>query len=114
MSELICIKCPMGCRMQIDKNEAQWDVAGNTCPKGREYAIEEMTCPRRIVTCLVKVEGAEQPLSVKTDGAVPKERIFACIQEIKRLKLKSPVQIGQVLISNVAGSGVCVRATKTV
>lgn len=112
--ELVCIQCPVGCRMTAQEEDGTWQIAGNACKRGAAYALEECTAPRRIVTCLVRVEGAAQPLSVKTDGGVPKAQMFACINAIKELKLRVPVEIGQVLIPDVLGTGVAVIATKSV
>lgn len=114
MEELICIRCPIGCQLRAEKQGDTWSVTGNRCKRGEEYAREELTRPTRIVTCLLLVEGAAQPLSVKTDGGIPKDKIFDCIRAIKRLRLKAPVQAGSVLLEDVCQTGVCVRATKSV
>ena len=50
MKEFICIECPKGCRLTIDEN---LNVTGNTCLRGKQYAINEVTCPKRIVTSTV-------------------------------------------------------------
>lgn len=47
MTELICICCPMGCRMTVEKTADGYSVTGNTCPRGKKYAVEEMTAPDR-------------------------------------------------------------------
>ena len=114
MSELVCIKCPIGCRIQVSETDNGLSISDYSCPRGKQYAEEETVCPKRIVTCLVKVEGSPEPLSVKTDGEVPKEKIFDVIQEIKQLHLAAPVSLGQVLIPDVCQTGICVIATKRV
>ncbi len=114
MADLICIKCPIGCHMRAEMEDGELRLTGNTCKKGKQYAQEELTAPKRIVTCLLSVEGGDQPLSVKTASGVPKEKIFDCIREIKSLKLSAPVPIGKVLIENILGTGDNVIATKTV
>ena len=40
MKELTCIVCPRGCRLKVDD---QMNVAGNSCPRGKIYAINELT-----------------------------------------------------------------------
>ena len=45
MKELTCIGCPRGCTLKIERDGDGWSVTGNTCPRGREFAISEMTAP---------------------------------------------------------------------
>ena len=47
MKELTCIGCPRGCTLKIERDGDGWSVTGNTCPRGREFAVSEMTAPRR-------------------------------------------------------------------
>jgi len=112
--ELICINCPVGCRLTVEEVGGEIKVSGEGCRRGIDYAKNELTDPRRMVTCLVRVEGAEMPLSVKTEKAVPKHLIEECIKEIKSLKLAAPIEIGSVILENVAGTGINVIATKSV
>lgn len=112
--ELICIGCPMGCPITVTmdgKNVVE--VTGNTCPRGKVYAEKEVTDPTRIVTSTVKVEGGDRPfVSVKTKEDIPKGKIFDCMKEINAVTAKAPIAIGDVLLENVAGTGVAVVATK--
>ena len=49
--EMICINCPMGCRLTVDDaDKANITVTGNTCPRGVTYAVNEVTAPKRMVT----------------------------------------------------------------
>ncbi len=50
-------------------------------------------------------------VSVKTAHDIPKEKIMDCVNEIKRLEVDTPVKIGQIILDNVAGTGVPVVAT---
>jgi CxxC motif-containing protein len=111
--------CPMGCELKAEfpatVRPEEITVSGNTCPRGREYAIQEMTDPRRNIASSVLVEGGELPLaSVRLNKAIPKARIFDVMQEIRRQKLTAPVTAGQVVISDVLGLGSNVIVTKTV
>lgn len=115
MKELTCIGCPMGCTLSVRMESSGISVAGNGCLRGVKYAENEMTCPKRMVTSTVAIEGGEiARLSVKTETEIPKEKIMACMQEIRRARVKVPVKIGSVVISNCAGSGVNIIATKNV
>ncbi len=113
--EITCISCPLGCplRVELDEAGAVLSVTGNTCKRGEDYGRKEVTAPTRTVTSTVKVEGASVPVtSVRTERDIPKEKIFACMEEIRQAVVKAPVAIGDVVIENVAGTGVNVRATK--
>ncbi len=114
--ELICIGCPMGCNLTAVMEDGKvLEVTGNTCPRGNDYAVKELTNPTRIVTSTVCVEGGQLPVvSVKTASDIPKGKIFDCINELKGVVLKAPVHIGDVVVDNVAGTGVSVIATKNI
>lgn len=111
---LICIGCPMGCPLTIEKDGSKIiSVTGNTCPRGDVYARKELTNPTRIVTSTVAVEGGDvMRISVKTKQDIPKDKIFVCVKELKNVSVKAPVHIGDVILENVAGTGVEVVATK--
>lgn len=48
LREFICIMCPQGCSLQADEENGKvLKVSGNTCPRGKEYAIQEITAPMR-------------------------------------------------------------------
>ena len=113
---LTCIRCPLGCQVTVtlDKGEIV-EVTGNTCPRGDEYARKEVTNPTRIVTSIVKVNhGDLAAVSCKTADDIPKGKIFDLLAEIKPLVLEAPVKIGDVLIHDVAGTGVDIVATKNI
>lgn len=114
--ELTCIGCPMGCQITVTlKDNVVTDVSGNTCKIGDAYAREEVTNPRRTVTSVMKVDGGELPVvSVKTKESIPKGLMFAVMEEIGAVKVNAPIAIGQVLIENVADTGVAVVATREI
>ena len=113
---LICIGCPLGCPLTVEMegNEVK-TVAGNTCPRGDAYAKKELTNPTRIVTSTVRVAGGKLAMvSVKTESDIPKGKIFDCVKALKDVEVTAPVKIGDVIVENVAGTGVNVIATKNV
>ena len=112
--ELICIGCPMGCPVTVEMNDTEIvSVTGNTCPRGDAYARKEVTNPTRIVTSTVKVEGESVDMvSVKTKEDIPKDKIFDCVRALKGITVKAPIRIGDVILADVAGTGVDVVATK--
>ncbi len=114
--ELTCIGCPLGCQITVEmENGEVKSITGNTCERGRIYAEKEVTNPTRIVTSTVKVSGgAKGYTSVKTKNDIPKSKIFDVMKDINKAVAKAPVKIGDVVIENVAGTGVSVVATKAV
>ena len=114
--ELICIGCPMGCSITVTmEKENIVEIQGYTCPKGKAYAEKEVTNPTRIVTSTVRLTGSKTGAAVvscKTAQDIPKGKIFAVAAALKQVVAKAPVEIGDVLLANVAGTGVDVVATK--
>ena len=113
---LICIGCPLGCPLTVEMegNEVK-SVSGNTCPRGDPYAKKELTNPTRIVTSTVRVAGGKLAMvSVKTESDIPKGKIFDCVKALKDVEVIAPVKIGDVIVENVAGTGVNIIATKNV
>lgn len=114
--ELVCIGCPLGCALTVEIEGTEVvNVTGNTCKRGDVYARKEVTNPTRIVTSSVKVDGgALAAVSVKTKEDIPKGKIFDCVTALKDVCVKAPVYIGDVVLADVAGTGVDVIATKNV
>lgn len=115
---LTCIGCPLGCQITIQLEDGNViSVEGNTCKKGDTYARKEVTNPTRIITSSLVVEGGKglnAQVSVKTESDIPKGKIFDVMQALKGVSVKAPIQIGDVLLENVANTGVNIIATKSV
>lgn len=114
--KLICIGCPMGCPLTVEIDGAEVvSVTGNTCKRGDVYARKEVTNPTRIVTSTVRVSGGDHEMvSVKTKEDIPKGKIFECVKALKGVEVQAPVHIGDVILEDVAGTGVPIVATKNV
>ena len=114
--ELTCIGCPMGCALHVEmENGAVVSVAGNTCPHGQSYAEKECVSPERTVTSTVRVDGGSfRMVPVRTAKDIPEELIFAAMRQIHAVRLKAPVRAGEVVIRDVAGSGVDLVATRNI
>lgn len=116
--ELTCIGCPMGCQLVVDfddDNRKVLNVTGNNCKIGERYAQKELTNPTRIVTSSIKVDGGDLAMvSVKTESDIPKGKIFDIMKEIHETRIEAPVKIGDILISNVAGTNVNIIATRNI
>lgn len=115
MKEMICICCPMGCRLKVYDEESPIRVEGNTCPRGAKYGAEEAVCPKRVVTSVVRVKGGEIAMvSVKTNDVIPKSMIFDALALIKGKTIDAPVGEGDVIVKDIFGTGVDFVATKAV
>ena len=119
--ELTCIGCPLGCALTVtlDTNAdgvlEVIEVKGNTCPKGDIYARKEVTNPTRIVTSTVRVSGGTSAMvNVKTASDIPKDKIFDCVEALKGVEIAVPVKIGDVVLANVAGTGVNIIAARNI
>ena len=110
---ITCINCPVGCRLNVTLRQGEVvSVAGNVCNRGIAYAKQECVAPTRMVTAVVSVENRRIPLSVKTRQPIPKQEIFRCMEELAAVRAKAPIALGQVICSNVCGTGVDIIATK--
>ena len=94
----------------LEDGGAVLSVSGNACKRGELYANDECTHPKRTVTSTVRLEDGRL-LAVKTASSVPKEKIFEVMSEINRAVAKCGTKIGDVIIADVADTGVSVIAT---
>lgn len=109
---LTCIVCPRGCSLtvELDSKGKPLSVSGNACARGTVYAEKECTHPERTVTSTVRTLcGAV--VAVKTASTVPKEKVFAVMEEINKARPACPIKVGDVIIENAAETGVSVVAT---
>jgi len=117
--ELICITCPLGCHLNIDRGPGNTlAITGNRCPRGVKYAEEELLAAKRIVSATARIAGAGQAgsmsrLPVRTTGPYPKDGVPDALKAIYALSVKLPVKRGQVLIKDLGGQGVDVIATRS-
>lgn len=115
MKEFNCIGCPRGCLLRVEKCDDDFIVTGNTCDRGREFAISEMTAPKRTICSTVKTVFPELPvLPVRVSEDIPKERIFDVMKEINACTLTERVGRGDIIIENILGLGVNVISTSSV
>ena len=110
--KLICIGCPLGCELcaVLERGEVI-SVTGNTCKRGDAYARKELVSPERTVTSTVKMsDGRMLPVRTKTD--IPKAKVLECVRELKHVVVEAPVETGQIIVQDIAGTNVPVIATK--
>lgn len=114
--KLTCIGCPMGCALSVTmEGKEVKSIEGYTCKRGKDYAAKEVTNPRRIVTSTVRIsQGVLPVVSVKTKEDISKEKILDCMHALDGIQVTAPVRIGDVIIDDIAGTGVALVATKNV
>ena len=114
MINLICITCPRGCHLCVDENN-DYAVTGNACPRGKVYGYNEVTNPQRVVTSTVRTNSAEYPrCPVKTNGTIPKEKMFDAMRLLDDVTLEVPITEGDAIIENLFDTGVDFVACKSV
>ena len=104
---MICTVCPKGCIMQVER--VPFAVSGNQCDRGETFAKQELESPKRVVTAIVKA--GNSTVSVRTDRPIDKADIFKVMKAVKRVKAEAPVEPGQVVASDIAGTGADLVAT---
>lgn len=111
--DMTCIVCPRGCVLKVEIDGGNITVTGNSCFRGKQYAIDECINPTRTVTSSVRVENREDTMvSVKTTNPVPKEKIFDVMEIIRKTTVRAPVKIGDFILKNVYGTDIV--ATKNI
>ena len=110
--EMICICCPRGCHILVNDQ----GIFNYSCPRGLQYAKDELTHPKRVLTTSVKIKN---PIDIyvvpcKSDKPLPKEMIFDVLKEINKVELTRPIAMHQIVIENVLNTGVNVVTTKEI
>ena len=110
--EMICINCPLGCALTVERDGDNFKVSGNTCPRGEKYAINELTHPVRTLTTTVALANREgKYVSVKTAKPISKSKLFEAMALVNSTKAVAPVKIGDIIIENMLGEADLVAAS---
>ena len=114
--EMTCICCPVGCALTVEVQEdGAVIVSGNKCPRGAAYGEKELVSPTRMITSTVRVAGRKDVVAgVKTASDIPKEKIMDCMKELAAVEVVPPVKMGDVVLENVADTGVSIVVTREV
>lgn len=114
-TKLICIDCPVGCEINVTYDgKTVLEVDGNKCKKGINYAETEIVDPKRMIVTTVRVvKGLHRLVPVRSTEAIPKNKIFKVLDKLCKIELDAPVEIHQVVLSNAAGTGVDIIASRS-
>jgi CxxC motif-containing protein len=116
MKKFYCIICPNGCILNVEeKHQGGFSVTGNTCKRGEDFAIAEMTHPMRTLTTTVRTIFPAVPvLPVRTLTPVPKEKIPALMTFINSLTCDKKIGIGEPVAENALNLGVTIAASSNI
>lgn len=111
MKQFVCTTCPNGCSLTID--EKTKEVTGNKCPRGKVFAINEITCPKRTICSSVKttIEGFNV-ISIRTNKEIDKKLIPELMKVLKDITITEKLPIGSIVIKNVLNTDVDIITTK--
>ena len=111
---IICVECPQGCLLRARTGvSGALSVAGAKCPRGAKYARREIENPVRVFTSCVICNGLElKMLPVRTAGPIARSKIFAAMEEVKKIKVTAPLKTGDAVVKNFLGSKVDLTASR--
>ena len=102
-TSMTCIYCPIGCTLDVEIKDGKINVKGNRCPKGCEYARQEIIDPRRIFVTIMRVEGEEYRVAaVRSVAPLPKNEIKKLNKKLAKKHLSKNTKIGDK-IANIHG-----------
>ena len=111
----VCVVCPVGCEIDVvHEGNKIISMEGNKCEKSEEFVIQELIEPMRILTTTVRIQGSRWPvIPVRTDKAVPKRLFPRIMRQLRRIKLQAPVNMLDVVVSDVLHTGANIIATRS-
>jgi len=113
--ELICIACPVGCRLTaVINTDNTVVITGNQCERGETYGQAEVLAPKRTVTAVVKTNSKQlSHLPVKTTQPLLKQYIPSLLTTLYHCYVIVPVAAGDILLADFEGTGVDVVFTRS-
>ena len=113
--KLICVTCPKGCTLEVSRDGQTVIKVENGCKRGRVYAQQELTDPRRMVASSVRITGGLHPLlPVYTSAPFPKPRIQELLILLRQVEVHAPVKLDDAIIVNALGTGISIRASREI
>ena len=115
---MCCTTCPSGCALTvtIGDDDKIAKVQGNNCVRGQIFAEGEWTDPVRTLTSTVYgiIDGKAQLIPVKTGKPISKRKMTQAMEETNQIRIDHPVTMGDILLDDIAGTGISLLACKTV
>ena len=111
--KVTCIICPKSCVIGANKEGEVISLTGESCNKGKKYAILEITDPRRIFTSTVLIKGSDlKVIPVRTTKPIKKNEWINAKKLIDKLRLDAPVEFGKIIIPDFLENGIDLIATR--
>ncbi len=113
--DFVCINCPLSCNLELYEEGGEVrEVKGAECKMGNRYAVQEFTDPRRMLTTTVQaVGGLVSVLPVRSATTIPMNLIRDAVKALAFIVVDAPVELGQVIFPDIAGTGVDVIASRS-
>lgn len=115
--KLRCIVCPEGCTLNISYNKSDLTInliEGFSCKRGVKFANQEIKNPLRTMTTTIAIESEyKNRLSVRSSNAAPKDKIKEMVFAAKKIRIKPPVKMGDILVRNFLNTGVDLISSET-
>jgi CxxC motif-containing protein len=110
----LCTGCPLGCRLEVDAvDDEVLEVRGFRCRRGERYGRQEHVDPRRPLSTTVWIEGAAvRRAPVRGATHLPKDRLLPAAVALRGIRLRAPVRRGDVVVEDIAGTGIEVIVTR--
>lgn len=113
--KLICVTCPKGCTLDVTHDGVRVLKVESGCKRGKLYAEQELSDPRRMVASSVRLRGGLHPLlPVHTSEPFPKPRIGELLEMLRAVEVAAPVRVGDVVVEDALGTGINVMASRSV
>ena len=112
--ELTCVVCPAGCKITVTLDDGKiTDITGFTCAS-KKYAENEVTAPVRTLTSTVSVmtTAGKKMLPIRTDKAIPKEKLFDGMAIVRKTSVSAPVKAGDIIVKDFIENGTNLIACK--
>lgn len=109
-----CTTCPSECLLTVEVERdakgtvtAVRSVTGNSCPRGDEFAHQELICPMRVLTTTVAVSGGDEALlPVRTAEVIPLALHAQTMTLIRDLVVNAPIRMGDVILPNLLDTNI--------
>ena len=113
--KLVCINCPRGCHLTVEKIDEEIRVEGNACPRGVTYATSELLDPKRTLTTTIPIDSSSYDrLPVITSKPIPRDLQFEAIKALKTIRVKAPIHYGEIIVKDILSTGSDIIASKTI
>ncbi len=89
-----CTLCPTGCQVRF--NEETGEYEGNKCKRGAQFAEQERTAPKRILTTTVKLADGRL-LPVRSAFPVSKQKLPQLVRQTSEITVSPPVKCGETV-----------------